>query len=61
MVQAIARLEYQGEGGGGGSLVKNQGIATSIKASLGSLALITYLGAWKQLEMGLNLRITCTA
>ena len=46
MVQAIARLEYQREGGGG-SLVKNQGIATSIKASLGSLALITYLGAWK--------------
>ena len=48
-------------GGGRGGLVKNPGTATSIKASLGSLALITYLGARKQLEMGLNPRITCTA
>ena len=60
MVQAIARLEYRG-GGGRGGLVKNPGTATSIKASLGSLALIMYLGARKQLEMGLNPRITCTA
>ena len=48
------------EGGGRGGLVKNPGTATSIKANLGSLALIMYLGARKQLEMGLNPRITCT-
>ena len=41
----------------GRGLVRNLGIATSIKASLGSFALITCLGLWKLLEMGLNPRI----
>ena len=40
-----------GEGGCG----KNPGTATSIKANLGSFALIICLGLWKCLEMGLNL------
>ena len=46
---------------GWGGLVKNLGTATSIKASLGSLALITCLGDWKRVEIGLNPKIMCTA
>ena len=42
----------------GGGLVRNPRIATSIKASIGSFALITFLGLWKLLEMGLNSRIS---
>lgn len=45
----------------GGGLVRNPMVAMSIKASLGSFALITCLGLWKWLEMGLSPRITCTA
>ena len=42
----------------GGDLVRNLRIATSIKASIGSFALIICLGLWKLLEMGLNSRIS---
>ena len=43
------------------AIVRKLGTATSIRASLGSLALITCLGLWKRLEMGLKLKIMCTA
>ena len=46
---------------GGAAVVRKPGTATSIRASLGSLALIMCLGLWKRLEIGSKLRITCTA
>ena len=46
---------------GGGVLVRKPGTATLIRASLGSLALITCLGLLKRLEIGLKPRIMCTA
>ena len=46
---------------GGGAVVRKPGTTTLIKASLDSLALITCLGLWKCLEIGLKPRIMCTA
>jgi len=45
----------------GGGFVKNPRTATSIYANLRSFTLITCLGHWKRLEIGLNPRITWTS
>lgn len=52
----VERLRYRG-----GLVNKKPATAMSIKANHLSLALITFFGLWKYLEMGSNPRIIYTA